>query len=255
LQTWCSLSKKTLQLYPEKPFLGMLGSYQYKTKRLGLFAIVNPLKSGAYRADFYKVDKTNGPETHLGYATFTDQGGGLFKVLWSSGEENIASANGDGLDFECPSTLDSFLSRADCMLNNLDQFNQNIDFITSLNGNRLFNSDVSTSGVGLLMVFNKKSANQYVATEYTQAQNGTVGEVTSATMVDLGFGRAIGTWDDGTDALFGYSNLNPPKKLSGSVSADGEIYVDCADDPAAKPQGYYINQDSCYFYSVPHKTN
>jgi hypothetical protein len=250
LSPWCSTKDKTLNFVAEKPFLGFLQSYIYKTSGSGLFSIINPLKGGGYRSDFYDMNKSKNLETHLGFATFTEQGGGLLKVIWESGETNIAQESLGSITFECPSSLSPTLSRADCMLQNSNTFNENISFLTSLNGNRLLNEDSAGGDVGLLMVFNKKGSNQYIATEYAQAQNGSIGEVTSASMVDLGFGHAIGKWDNGVDALYGYLATTPPIKLKSGAQSDGFIKVNCSDDSAAAPKGFYVNSDSCTFYSI-----
>jgi hypothetical protein len=254
LSQWCKASDKSLTIYPQTPFLGFLQSYSYAQTQNGIWGIVNNLKTGGFRIDFYQTDKSKNIDFHLDYATFTEQGAGLVKVLWNSGEENIATLSPDGIDFECANilskNLDISLSRADCMLHNANKFNANIDFLSNLNGNRWLNEDVASGNPGLFVVFAKQSKNQYIATEYQQAQNGSVGEVTTAEMTDLGFGYAIGAWDDGTDAVFGYTTFNPPFKLKGGAKATAEISLNCADDDKAMPKYFYNNRQSCKFFSI-----
>ena len=251
---WCGPSDHTLNIYPEKPFLGFLESYNYKHTGNGLYGIVNNLKAGGYRIDFFQADKKQQIDFHLDYATFTEQGGGLVKVLWNSGETNIAPLSLDGIDFECSQILSKefnvSLSRGDCMLHNADQFRTNIDFLSSLNGNRWENLEVSAGNPGLFVVFTKLNANQSIATLYQQAQNGSVGEVTTATMTDLGFGAGIGEWDDGTKALFSYSNFTPAKKIDSAALADARMHLNCVDDEKAMVKPDYVNSDSCTFYSI-----
>jgi len=251
---WCSTSDHTLNIYPEKPFLGFLTSYSYEQTGNGLYGIVNNLKTGGYRIDFYQADKKQSIDYHLDYATFTEQGGGLVKVLWNSGETNIAPLSLDGIDFECSQILsknfDIPLSRGDCMLHNADEFRTNIELLSSLNGNRWENLEVAAGNPGLFVVFTKLNANQSIATLYQQAQNGSVGEVTTATMTDLGFGSGIGEWDDGTKALFSYNNFTPVKKISSAILADAKIHLNCVDDEKAMVKPDYVNSDSCTFYSI-----
>jgi hypothetical protein len=142
------------------------------------------------------------------------------------------------------------------MLHNANSFNENITFLTSLNGNRWVNEDVANSMPGLLMVFNKQQgSNQYMATEYAQGQDGSVAEVTHATMYDTGFGHAIGNWEDGSDALFGYWTGSPKISLNGGVEADAGVKVNCSDNSVASAKPFYNSPKSCTFYSISGKSS